>query len=175
MRRNKQCEGFTVIEGIIALSIISVIGFITLSLPGSAARALNRSLGSLFFTFQVLKAETLVRDRVNAVQIPYWEKTVEPDGDFYSETPWLSVPWYQGDPQGRLRIYGENRALFIETTLKGETEKRRLLENPDSFSLVIPRDYGGRPLGVGLSVTRRGRVFYIRAPFAGIPLKEVEL
>jgi hypothetical protein len=175
MRRNDRSGGFTVIEGIIALSIISVIGFFALSLPGSALRALNRSLGSLFFTFQVLKAEALIRDRACAVHIPYWEKTVEPGGDFVSESPWISVPWYQGDPQGYLRIYGDGEALFIETTLGDKTEKHRLLENPGGVLLTIPRDSRGQATGIGLSLSRGGQEFSIRAPFAGIPLTEADL
>jgi hypothetical protein len=100
---------------------------------------------------------------------------VEIDGDLFSETPWLSVPWYQGDPQAYLRIYGDGQALFIETTLKDETERLRLLETHDSVSLTIPRDREGRPLGIVLKAARRGQVFSIWAPFAGIPLEETEL
>jgi hypothetical protein len=172
MNRGNREGGFTVIEGVTALAIISVVGMITLSLPGSAARALSGSLKPLFFTLGVLRAEALIRDRVSAVRVPYWEKTAFPREGPPEETPSITIPWYEGDARAALRLAGEDGTLYIETVRNSGVEHITLLEDLDDLSLSVQRGRGGVPLGVSISCGFRGLRFRIDAPFASIPLPE---
>jgi type II secretory pathway pseudopilin PulG len=172
MKNSDRDRGFTIIEGLSALGIISLAGLITAALLASSTASITKSTELLLFTLRALRAEALIRGQVNTVAVPYWERNPEVREASGPDASSVSIPWYRGEAGAELRICREGKSLFIETPggAGSEPERLVLLEDLEGLDLYVRRDRRGIPLGVCLDCSYRGKKLRILAAFSSVPL-----
>ena len=109
MNDNSQ-GGFTLMETLIATGTLSLVMIILAIALSSSARAMQKAGDRALFGIQLLRADSLIRNRIGAVAIPYWEKPVLETGKSS-----VTIPWYQGERKGYVRLFEEEGALVMET------------------------------------------------------------
>lgn len=75
-------EGFTFIEVIVAIAILSFSGFIIWSGISGTFDTVLKVYNKSRITGELRELEYLFRANVNDIQVPYWESTFEPVADF---------------------------------------------------------------------------------------------
>ncbi|MFP3042360.1 type II secretion system GspH family protein [Treponema primitia] len=160
MKNNSQ-GGFTLIETLAALGVVSLImTIITISLSSSAA-AMEKSKDKALLGIKLLRADSLIRDRIGAVAVPYWElPTLE--ADKYS----VRIPWYRGERNGYVQLLVENGALIMETEGKGEKERVVLISGLDETILSILRDEQHIPYGIDITYLHKQKTYHTMSVFS---------
>ncbi|AEF87015.1 prepilin-type N- cleavage/methylation domain protein [Treponema primitia ZAS-2] len=157
--------GFTLLETLAAMGILSIlVCLIALSLSSSLA-TLGRSRNRLIFAVKLLKADALIRSRVNGIAIPYWETPSLEDGGSS-----LAIPWYKGEKESFLRIKAEEGRLILETDDGKKTETLTLLNDIESVELSLLRNDYDMPWGIAVTYIYKQQNYHTWAAFSSIPL-----
>jgi hypothetical protein len=159
--------GFTLIETMAAVGIVTI----ALSILSAAAVLSFRNtvdpVDFLFFGIRLLRADTLVRDKVEAVTVPYWDLNFDPaqqDGS-------LVIPWYGGRKEDRLVFYlSRDGELIMETESRGKKEKQTLINKLESADISVWRDKAQIPRGIDILYRYQGRVYQTRSAFGSSPI-----
>jgi hypothetical protein len=152
-------------ETLVAMGAISLAMIILGLSLSSAAGAMARARDHALFGIRLLRADSLIRDRLAAVAIPYWERPV-PETEGSS----VRIPWYQGEREGHVTLLVEGGALVMETGDKRKTERIPLLSGLDSIELALLRTDENAPYGVGVSYHRGQKIYHTMAAFASFPV-----
>jgi len=159
--------GFTLTETMAAVGIISI----ALSILSAAAVFSFRNtidpVDFLFFGIRLLRADTLARDKVEAVTVPYWDLNFDPA----QEEQALVIPWYGGRKENRLAFYlSQDGELIMETESQGKKEKQTLINKLEGADLGVWRDEAQTPRGIDILYRYQGRVYQTRSAFGSSPL-----
>jgi prepilin-type N-terminal cleavage/methylation domain-containing protein len=158
--------GFTLLETLAAIAVVSlVMGILGLSLSSSAG-ALEKTRDRVLFGIRLLRADSLLRDRVGAVAIPYWETPILEAGDAS-----LAIPWYQGERDGRLRLLTENGELILEAEDKWKKERLVLIAGLDGAELSVLRNEERAPCGIAVTYFHKQHSYRTLAAFSTAPLR----
>jgi hypothetical protein len=112
-----------------------------------------------------LRADSLIRNRLGAVAVPYWETPVLETGESS-----VTIPWYQGEREGSVRLLVEEGALVMETSGKGKTERMLLMSGLDGIELSVLRNAGNLPYGVGVAYFQGQNTYHTLSAFSSLPL-----
>jgi hypothetical protein len=152
-------------ETLVAMTVISLTLIILgLSLSASAG-AMERAKDRALFVIQLLRVDSLIRNRIGAVAIPYWEKAA-PAIEGASAT----IPWYQGEREGYVRLIVEEGTLVMETRDKGQRERITLLSGLDGYEFSILRNREDLPCGLGVAYLRGRNSYHTLSAFSTFPL-----
>jgi hypothetical protein len=152
-------------ETLAAMAVISLAMIIPgLSLSASAG-AMERAKDRALFAIQLLRADSLIRDRIGETAIPYWESAA-PVIDGSSAT----IPWRRGEREGYARLALEEGTLVLETRDKGRQERITLLSGLDGAEFSIVRNGEGAPCGLETALERGPDSYRIVSVFATLPL-----
>jgi prepilin-type N-terminal cleavage/methylation domain-containing protein len=163
--RTKGEGGFTLLETLAAMGILSVLlSLIALSLSSSVT-ALRASADRLLFAARLLRADALIRSKVNEIAIPYWE-TPSLEEDRSS----LAIPWYGGRREASLRIETGGGRLIMETREGEKTETLTLLTGLEGAELSLLRDDLEIPWGIGVTYVYKQHSYHTWAAFSSISL-----
>jgi hypothetical protein len=166
MMNNNPQGGFTVLETLVAMGALSLImSVLALSLSSSAG-AMQKAQDSALFGIKLLSADSLIRNRLGAVAVPYWETPI-----MEAEESSVTIPWYQGEKEGYVRLLVEDGALIMETAGKGKTERALLISGLDRIELSVLRNAGNVPYGVGVAYLRGQNSYHTLAAFASVPVE----
>jgi hypothetical protein len=165
MRDDNSQGGFTALETLIALGVVSlVMAILALSLSASAG-AMKKAGDRALFGIQLLRADSLIRDRIEGVAIPYWEIPAPETGESS-----VTIPWHRGQRDGYVRLRAEEGALIMETGDKQKNERILLMSGLDGIEFSILRNGGSLPYGVGVSYFMGRNSYHTLSAFATPPL-----
>jgi hypothetical protein len=117
------------------------------------------------FGIKLLIADSLIRDRIGAVAVPYWESPILETGESS-----VTIPWYQGERNGSVRLLAREGALVLETADKRKTERILLMSGLDGMELSILRNAESVPYGVGVAYFQGQNSYHTLSAFSSIPL-----
>jgi hypothetical protein len=140
-----------------------ILGLSLSASAGAMEEAKNRTL----FGIQLLRADSLIRNRIGAVAIPYWERAT-PEIAESSAT----IPWFRGEREGYVQLAVEEGSLVMETWDKQQKERITLLSGLDGAEFSLLRNKKGAPCGVGVAYLRRQNSYHTLSAFSTIPLAE---
>ncbi|ULQ59086.1 prepilin-type N-terminal cleavage/methylation domain-containing protein [Brucepastera parasyntrophica] len=163
---NKNEEGFTFMEVLVAIAIISIIGLSLLWGIASISDSVTRARENARLALSLLKADEYIRERTAEIRIPYWERNIT----FESSGSSASIPWYQGDKNAYLRFFTENNTVYAETEFNGETAKLALLTGIENIEIRILENKNGAPAGLEIIYMLKGKEYRTVSPFASIPI-----
>jgi hypothetical protein len=152
-------------ETLVAVGVVSLVMIILALSLASSAGAMQKARDSALFGIQLLRADSLIRNRIGAVAVPYWEQAV-PDTRESSVT----IPWYQGERGGYVRLLAEEGTLVLETACKGKTERIALMSGLDGTEFSILRNGESAPYGIGVACFRGQNSYHTLSAFATLPV-----
>jgi prepilin-type N-terminal cleavage/methylation domain-containing protein len=164
MNHNSQ-GGFTLIESLVAMTVVSLVMIILALSLSSSTGAMKKAKDRALFGIRLLRADSLLRDRIGAVAIPWWEKAV-PE----TEESSVTIPWYQGEREGYVRLIAEEGALVMETGNKQKKERMLLMSGLDGLEFSILRNEGRIPYAVGVAYFLGQNSYYTLSAFATLPI-----
>jgi hypothetical protein len=156
--------GFTVLETLAAMGALSLIMIVLALSLSSAAGTLQKAQDRALFGIQLLRADSLIRNRLGAVAVPYWENPALETGESS-----VTIPWYQGEQEGYVRLLAEEGTLVMETSGKGKTERTLLISGLDGIELSVLRA-GNVPYGVGVAYFQGQKSYHTLSAFSSLPL-----
>jgi prepilin-type N-terminal cleavage/methylation domain-containing protein len=157
--------GFTLMETLVAMGLVSLIMIILGLSLSSSAGAMQKARDRALFGIKLLRADSLIRDRIGAVAIPYWE-TPAPETTEASVT----IPWYQGERTAYVRLLAEGGTLVIETGNKQKNERMLLMSGLDGVEFSVLRNEGQVPYGIGVAYFQGQNSYHTLSAFSSLPL-----
>jgi prepilin-type N-terminal cleavage/methylation domain-containing protein len=167
---NKHDEGFTLLETLTAIAVISIAGLALLSGVSIATRALEKAKTRAMYAARLLSADERLRELIGQVAIPYWERNaglVVRNEAAYAAA--LELPWYQGQKDAVLRIAFVKRDA--QTMLEINTPDKRdviMLDFVGELTLGLILDADKQPRGVDIQLAD----YHSRIAFASRPFSE---
>ena len=141
-------EGFTLIETLIAITLVSLIGlpvFMVFSDTVSftaKVKDLNR------WNKELVQLERVLRKSASEVQIPFWISDIE----LTEEAGRLSVPYWNGDADLVFEMEIEDTVLKITTP-----ERSTVFNGYDEAEFNILKDSQSRTIGLSINVKKTKR------------------
>jgi hypothetical protein len=157
--------GFTVMETLVAMGVVSLIMIILSLFLSSSAGAMRKAKERALFGIQLLRADSLIRNRIGAVAVPYWE-TPAPE----TEETSVTIPWYQGERTAYVRLLAEEGSLVMETGARGKNERMLLLSGLDGMEFSVLRNEDQIPYGIGVAYFRGQNRYHTLSAFSSLPL-----
>jgi hypothetical protein len=187
LTQNKNDSGFTLIEAITMVAVLSVLGVVLWSGASLALRAVTDINSRLDSTSKFLKAEHLIRDKCRSVKFPYWLKESVSESDENS----LKIYYYQGNKESTLTFSFKDNLLWITEHLGNLDQESQELKEPcgpfakSEFSLAENPTRGVYGIKIALWPSKEEAeakksepedytpesAVYIDAEFGGIPLR----
>jgi hypothetical protein len=152
-------------ETLVAMTVVSLVMIILSLALSSSAGAMDGAKNRALFGIQLLRADSLIRDRIGVVAVPYWERAV-PAIDELSVT----IPWYRGEREGYVRLIEEEGTLVMETWDKQKKERITLLSGLDGAEFSILQNGEGAPCGIGVACLRGQNSYHTLSAFSTLPL-----
>jgi len=148
----KNEQGFTLIEAITMIAVISVLGVVLWSGATLAMRAVDNMGSYLDGSSAFLQAENALREKCAAVRFPYWAGRCEVEIDETS----ASIPYYKGQKDSELRLEFKDHMLWVSIPKKDgdEGERSRLPYGPFGGAEFAVAQNPNRGV-YGISVTLR--------------------
>jgi prepilin-type N-terminal cleavage/methylation domain-containing protein len=143
---SKNEQGFTFVEVMVALLIISLIGVVVWQGSVRSGRLLDRISRESLITLKLMRTESALRDAVAEIRIPFWVSEAvieESDGE-------LVIPFYEGSADALLVVKCEDGSIVIGTRSGGEgTMEKSATFGPFAGTAVeLARDNDDRPFGI---------------------------
>jgi prepilin-type N-terminal cleavage/methylation domain-containing protein len=157
-RSKKPEDGFTFMEVIAAMAIMSILG-VTVWMGFAAAVNLIQSVPvsvELVQSYMVL--DTIVREYISRVKPPFWQ----PELDYYMDSTSVIYPFYEGVEEQFLQIEYLDNHLYLSTNARdedeeedeGDSEEVRELYRSGPFSYIYFSEISEKGLGIiGLEIT----------------------
>jgi prepilin-type N-terminal cleavage/methylation domain-containing protein len=162
MTDGREC-GFTIVEVLAAIGVISVCTALLGGLFSSSFRAIAGSREELELTAEFLKIDALIRAEAGAVVIPYWER----GAGIVQDEQGITVHWYGGIRENTLRIGKENGNIIVETSGGSDRETHILPGAADRIN-IVPLEGSS---GFDISAETRGKLRRSEVYFSSVPLK----
>jgi hypothetical protein len=166
---NKQEEGFTITETLMAVSIVSLAGMIALALLSVSDKGIEKLKENLDFAIRLLNTDALMRLNIGMIVIPFWEENVT----FIEDNSSIQIPWYKVKSRDYLRFFWDEHSLGMESGNEKEKKSWFLIENPKlehiSVSALINEE--GLPYGLDIAYTYDKREYHTKASFGSWPVR----
>jgi type II secretory pathway pseudopilin PulG len=155
--------GFSFVEILVTLLLLSALGLVLLSGLVGAQGLLRKTIQRTAFAVKILQVDTALRQAMGRVRVPFW---LAPESAVSQEGSLLAISFLDGDPQQRL-------------TLELRDGRIRIAQSGGAWNSFGPfpgaglklfRDEAGRPQGVEVSIDRGGETTRILARFGCNPL-----
>jgi prepilin-type N-terminal cleavage/methylation domain-containing protein len=165
VKKDNSQGGFTLMETLVAMTVVSLIMIILSLALSSSAGAMEGAKNRALFGIGLLRTDSLIRDRIGAVAVPYWERAeAKIDGSS------AMIPWYRGEREGYVRIAVEEGTLVMETWDKQKKERITLLSDLDGADFSLLRNGENDTYGVGVACLRGQNSYHILSAFSTFPL-----
>jgi prepilin-type N-terminal cleavage/methylation domain-containing protein len=143
-------DGFSFIEVLVSLLIISLVGVVLYASFSTGFRAIEKAQTEVRTAVRHLQADHLIRSAAGAVEIPYWVT----DYEMAAGENTLDLPWYEGEKESKTVQLPEGVII----------EKSELV-----------REDGKAPFGIRIQYKIGKREYAASAPFASFPAGKVKL
>jgi hypothetical protein len=165
MMNNNPEGGFTVMETLIAMGVAGLVMIILALSLSSSAGAMKKAGDRALFGIKLLRADSLIRNRIGAVAVPYWENPAPEMGGSS-----VTIPWYRGEREGYVRLLVEEGTLVMETGDRQKKERLLLMSGLDGMELSILRNKGSVPYGVGIAYFQGQNSYHTLSAFSSLPI-----
>lgn len=142
---HKNNSGFTLIETLIAITLVSLIGLPVFMVTSDTVSFTGKIKNLNRWNKELVQLERVLRKSVGEVQIPFWISDIE----LTEEAGRLSVPYWNGDADLLFEIEIED-TVFKITTPEGST----VFNGYDEVEFDIFKDSRSRIIGLSISVNK---------------------
>jgi type II secretory pathway pseudopilin PulG len=140
-------QGFTIIEAMVAITVICMLTIIIGSFLNAAFKTINRIQDTLISTAALLRADEEIRRSVAAISIPYWERHVS----ILHSPDRTVIPWYDGKTGNVLEFIKTGNCFSINVISDTFSQISLPTGLPGIRSVNLLKDENGNPYGVDLS------------------------
>jgi len=109
--KHKNSSGFTLLEVLIALTLISLLGLAAFSVFPEVRGVAEKLKKANKYNYELLQLEHTLRSSVSRIQIPYWVQEITIEESSVS----TRIPFWQGDSELSLKIQQKDGVLSIIT------------------------------------------------------------
>jgi prepilin-type N-terminal cleavage/methylation domain-containing protein len=163
--------GFTLLETLAALAVLSVAGLSVIAGANIVINALDTAKTRAVFTARLLYADERLRRAVGEIAIPYWEQagytTAKLAMSAHGNT--LELPWYQGKRDAVLRLYQRDTTLVLDIVTHEGCESIILHEGIESVELGLMLNADEQPCGMTMKLRMNSVEYHCLAAFATQP------
>jgi prepilin-type N-terminal cleavage/methylation domain-containing protein len=164
---NDREGGFTLIESMAAMGIISIVLSILSAAASFSFHRISGPVDFLLFSVKLLRADSLARSAIETVTVPYWELKFAAEAQDRS----LIIPWYGGRKEDHLSfLVSQAGELIMETENHGKKSRQVLINNLESAEITLWKDEDHVPRGVDIDYRYKGRVYRTYSAFGSSPL-----
>lgn len=144
----KNSSGFTLIETLIAITLVSLIGIPVFMIFSDTVTFTGKVKDLNHWNRELIQLERTLRKSAGEVQIPFWISDIE----LTEEADILGVPYWNGDVNLYLKIKIEDTLLTISTP-EGST----VFNGYDGVEFDFLKDNGSRTIGLTIKVKKTKR------------------
>lgn len=148
MNRN---GGFTLVETLIALAVISIITLSSFSLFTRVMKFRGRITAANKLNIQSISLDQYLRSLVSRIQIPYWVD-LRGEAENSRGKPHLNIPYLDGKRESFLVIEFSNDVLKVKTP-----EREREYSGWSGYEIKFLQNESSRISGVSLTLKHPGR------------------
>jgi len=156
MRVERSRDGFTTLEAVIALALISIVAGLLFASASGLVRASGRDRSRALAVAKLYRLDDCLRNSALRVRIPYWAPGVEaeslPDG--------AAFPYCDGERDAIIEVRGADGALLVRTP-----DASYRFDGVLDVAVSTARDSAGIPVGLRVAFSLEGRHFEVLARF----------
>ena len=141
-------SGFTLIETLVAITLISLIGLPVFMVTSDIVHFTKKIKDLNRWNGELIKLERVLGKSVGEVQIPFWISNIE----VIEGIGTIIVPYWNGDSDLHLVMQIEDTAFKI-TTPEGST----VFNEYDGVEFDFLKDSGSRTIGLSINVKKSKR------------------
>jgi hypothetical protein len=156
-------SGSTLLEAIVALTIISILGIGAWNAVGVSIRIAGRIREKAIENVHVLQLDDALRELASRVRAPYWA----PEQKVETEAGTARVSNLDGDAEKSFTLAFQDGVLTVDD---GNRVLRFTEFSRVDFSAATDEKLGNYGLTMDLS-TKDGRAFSMTARFSGLPIR----
>ncbi len=159
-------QGFTFVETLVSLLIISLTAVILYGAFNSSIHAIYSSVSHTITNYQILKTDTVLRREVANICIPYWQK------DFTYTTSYnkIELPWYCAKDKWTLSLFiSETGNLILETDADSK-KTYTLLNGIEDISFKLVTASNNIPFGIKITYTKNDKKYITTVLFSSRPV-----
>ena len=167
--KTTDAAGFTTLEAIVAILVVSIAGAALFAGVFTALRGMEKEKRTIIDASLILKTDRAIRDAVGKVRIPFWER----DTAITITDDEANIPRYEGKRDCFLHIKWIDSKLSIQTQEKDEVLSTVNLTGLDDVSIELLTDTSTdkSPVGLDISWYIHDREYHTIAAFASAPLE----
>lgn len=147
-KANKNESGFTLIETLIAITLVSLIGIPVFMVTSNTITFTGKVKDLNRWNKELVQLERVIRKSVAEVQIPFWISDIE----LTEESKVMSVPYWNGDAESFLEMEIDN-TVFKITTPQGST----VFNGYEGVEFDILKDKESRTIGLSILIKKLKR------------------
>lgn len=144
---NKE-NGFTLLETLIALIVISLIGISVFTLFSQVLIFTGKIKNINRWNKEIIKLERIVRSCVSRIEVPFWIDTIKVRKDNNS----VIIPFWKGDKNSFLKI--DITDGFLTITSPGSSTA---FDNYDRMDYAFLKDTKDRIIGISLRIKKNSK------------------
>jgi prepilin-type N-terminal cleavage/methylation domain-containing protein len=141
----KKDSGFTLVETLIAITLISLIGIPVFMVFSETLGFTDKIKDLNRWNKELIQLENVLRQSVSEVKVPFWISDIE----LTEEAGVMSVPYWDGNADSFLEIEIEDTILKISTPL-GST----IFKGYEGFEVNFLKDSGSGTIGLSILVKK---------------------
>ncbi|MBN2534025.1 MAG: prepilin-type N-terminal cleavage/methylation domain-containing protein [Spirochaetales bacterium] len=159
----KKHDGFTLMEVLVAMTIMSILGFTVWMGFAVAVNLIHAVPQTIELMQEFIALDSILREHISRVKPPFWL----PELDYYIDSTTVTFPYYEGEEEQYLQIEFIDNYLYLSTNAKekkeeGEeeeteetdSEELRELYHAGPFTYVYFNEVSEKELGlIGLEIT----------------------
>ncbi|MBN1687359.1 MAG: prepilin-type N-terminal cleavage/methylation domain-containing protein [Spirochaetales bacterium] len=142
-------DGFTLIEVLVSLLILSIIGLVVWRGSILATRVLSTSTESSMATTKILQLDDSLRREIEKIQMPFWLREIKIEQTEHG----ITLPYYQGDPDNSLTIAAAGN--YLDVSNSSREQAFRLGPFP-GLRVETAYDAQTNPIGVRVQIAPAG-------------------
>ena len=169
-KRSSAQQGSTVVELIVALSILAVLTGVVWAAMSNGFLRVEESGGRAREVVSLVVVDFAVRDAAGRVRPPYWLAEAPLS---IENGPHIELGYIDGLPDGTIRIVSEENAIVFEYAQEPDTSEttRTVYQGATLVEALPATDDSGTTIGINLSLMVGERRVTTVAPFGSIALE----
>ena len=151
MKTNKRhiaANGFTLIETLIAITLVSLISITVLMVFSDTIRFTNKIRDLNRWNRELIKLENILRKSVGEIQIPFWISDIE----IIEGSGSMRVPYWNGDEKFLLEMEFKDNIFKIITP-----DKSTIFKGYDGVEFYYLKDNVSKNIGLSIKVKKAKR------------------